>query len=295
MPQITNNVKSVEQFTQQYPGNGGGGVCDVTLVELLDGRAVVIASEQAGNHGMSVTNAAEQIATLVCGRRHLDPRQLVYIEHYPQHADGDPVPSWDIVTFKLRAGDFSFSEPDWRPARRDDFAELGIADPRRWALDVDVLDEADGGGMFWRVTSTPPGTQPGEPPRLVSWFCDRPEAHGADAGNLAHRFLSALYRGRINGPHDLHVGQLVAFAFRPMVMRPEGTERCPLALGRGVVEEIRTEPGLGNPYRVRLDVGSIPVSLRPVGPQIVLGFGREQLADGIVEAVKSPPPLSGGV
>lgn len=44
---------------------------------------MVIATELSDNPGVSVTNFAEGLATLVCRRFSIDPEKLIWIEHYP--------------------------------------------------------------------------------------------------------------------------------------------------------------------------------------------------------------------
>lgn len=47
----------------------------------------VIATELPDNTGMSITNAAEEVAMLVCQFYEIPIAQLVWIEHYPKRAD----------------------------------------------------------------------------------------------------------------------------------------------------------------------------------------------------------------
>lgn len=54
-------------------------------VRIWDGeQTVVVYSEDAENPGMSVTNAAEVIATGVVADFNLDPQRTRWIEHYPE-------------------------------------------------------------------------------------------------------------------------------------------------------------------------------------------------------------------
>ena len=146
----------VRQFQFGYAGlHGRPARCGLELIELVDGRTVVIATELSDNPGVSVTNFAEQLATLVCKMFHIDPTKLVWIEHYP--AECCPVcagsgqsntcnmcrvcggrgtrreaASYDLVTFAVRQvrGEWLLSEPSWRPMTEATWRELGL-EPRQ--------------------------------------------------------------------------------------------------------------------------------------------------------------------
>lgn len=125
-------------------------VCGLELWRLYDGRAVAIVSERAENRGLSVTNGAEWLAAEVCRRYQLEPRRLVWLEHYPaqplprhvrsRYRNAPPPPSlgrqyratWDLATFPLvpvAGGVMIGSPPTWRPATAADFLELGATPP----------------------------------------------------------------------------------------------------------------------------------------------------------------------
>jgi len=70
-------------------GRGIGAKCRVRVSHREDGRAVVIFTELPDNPGMSVTNAAEWIATMLLHRYDLDLENTIWIEHYPdRHPPG---------------------------------------------------------------------------------------------------------------------------------------------------------------------------------------------------------------
>ena len=129
--------------------------CGLEIIELPDGRTVVIATELSDNPGVSVTNFAEELATLVCNGFSIDPNTLVWIEHYP----ADPCPvcagtgkakdgascracrgrgtrreaaSYDLVSFKIQKvrGEWLLSYPAWRPMKEANWRELGL-EPRQ--------------------------------------------------------------------------------------------------------------------------------------------------------------------
>ena len=101
-----------------YPSNfGGDAKCDL---EIIRGgtTTLVICTELNDNPGTSITNFAEGLATLVCqADATIDPRHLIWIEHYPERMAGrwqDPFPeTWDVVTFQERTGRV-FRGPHWR-------------------------------------------------------------------------------------------------------------------------------------------------------------------------------------
>lgn len=268
---IKNNVAGTLQYHLPFKAeNGAASVCGISLVTLKDGRAVATVSELAENKGSSVTNSAEIIAAALCTRHNLPLSHLVIIEHYPEHADGDPVPTWDIVTFKCgRLGaNIEIRDADWRPARHDDFVELGIDDPRRWGFDA---TEIDGGLMFEILDGArryPDGT-----PMLAAWFCDRAEAHGGHAYARARDRLSMLYRkGEPQGP-PFKAGDSVCFRLMPQAMT--GGK---LVVGRGEVEQFNPEPGIRNQWRVTITTTQLPPAIRPAGAVVTLGFSPEQLS-----------------
>jgi hypothetical protein len=82
--------------------------CRVRLYEH-DGQQVVVATEIDGNPGMSVTNAAEDIATQLVTDYGLDIERLVWIEHYC-YPDEDH--KFDLVRFTWEDG--KASDPQWR-------------------------------------------------------------------------------------------------------------------------------------------------------------------------------------
>lgn len=92
-------------------------------------EAVVIATELPDNEGMSITNAAERIASEVISFHRL-PTPLVWVEHYEDGAHGteeDPH-TFDSVTFSsyeiedlgayLGEQRRRIGEPSWKPLDR---------------------------------------------------------------------------------------------------------------------------------------------------------------------------------
>ncbi len=109
-----------------------GGRCRVRIYEPEDASRdshVVILTELRDNPGMSVTNAAEEIAASVLLSFALPTTRTVFIEHYEDGARGTPgdPATFDLLTFSntdpepfLRAGEWrvELGEPSWSPLDR---------------------------------------------------------------------------------------------------------------------------------------------------------------------------------
>jgi hypothetical protein len=108
------------------------GVCAIEAIALPESGIAVIATELKDNPGMSITNAAEYVATAVCKKLRLGPHLLVWIEHYGYPS---PVPkltrTYDRVTFARITPDqeLFFHEPNWSAMKEQDWRALGL-EPR---------------------------------------------------------------------------------------------------------------------------------------------------------------------
>ena len=105
------------------------GACAIEALKLRDGRVTVIATELRDNPGMSITNAAEYVATELCQYLGVDPVHLVWIEHYGYPAPaGFPKRTYDLVTFaRITPGESRFfHEPTWRVMKEADWQSLGL-------------------------------------------------------------------------------------------------------------------------------------------------------------------------
>lgn len=104
--------------------------CALEMLPLRDGRTAVIATEVADNPGTSVTNAFELLATDVCARFTIDPRRLVWIEHYgyPVAACPTEARGFDMVRFTIAPtpDGTCFSNMQWRLMRDTDWRALGL-------------------------------------------------------------------------------------------------------------------------------------------------------------------------
>ena len=83
-------------------------ICDIEIIKNL-----VIVTEMPENEGTSITNMAEHLATQVCQEFDIDPKTLIWIEHYPQRGEWKQYPeSYELVSFNLNT-EGVFSSPRW--------------------------------------------------------------------------------------------------------------------------------------------------------------------------------------
>jgi hypothetical protein len=119
----------IERF--EYEGfHGYPSACTLELIPLDDGRTFVIATETEENHGTSVTNIAEHLATFVCRTFGIEPEKLVWVEHYGYASTAFPERTFDIVTFRplpMSNSALFFAEPHWRVMTDADWHQLGQA------------------------------------------------------------------------------------------------------------------------------------------------------------------------
>jgi hypothetical protein len=108
-------------FAYKVGAGGQGGRCTIeTFIVSATNRqtTVVVVSEHPDNPGMSITNAAEYIATQFAKAVNLDPGRCIWIEHYPAEIYRDfydDLPSYDLITFSWERGrdGWAASAPDW--------------------------------------------------------------------------------------------------------------------------------------------------------------------------------------
>ena len=115
----THHHMNKEQFTLDYRAhNGFPSSCLITVYRDIP---LVIASETGV--GMSVTNAAELIATEVVNRCNLDSTRLLFIEHYPKSQRPKPYgESFDLVTFTWDGT--TARNPAWRNLLNNEFGQI---------------------------------------------------------------------------------------------------------------------------------------------------------------------------
>ncbi|NET55382.1 MAG: hypothetical protein F6K47_04095 [Symploca sp. SIO2E6] len=76
----------------------------------------VIASELPDNPGMSLTNAAEEVAMQVAGHYEIPLGELTWIEHYPEEPNHEE--SFDRVDFSFERG--RLTKPRWKPITKEE-------------------------------------------------------------------------------------------------------------------------------------------------------------------------------
>ena len=119
-----------------------GGRCRVRIFEPDDERDsfVVVLTEPPDNPGMSVTNAAEEIAAAVVLANALPTSRTFFIEHYEDGARGTPS---DPATFDLLA----FSADDPEPVLRAGEWRIELGEPSWQALDRATVEALIGGPL----------------------------------------------------------------------------------------------------------------------------------------------------
>ena len=88
-------------------------ICNLEIIKNL-----VIATELNENEGTSITNMAEHLATLICQEFEIEPKHLIWIEHYPvRPGRSRQLPaSYDLVQFNLDSLG-TFRDPRWTPLK----------------------------------------------------------------------------------------------------------------------------------------------------------------------------------
>jgi hypothetical protein len=105
--------------------------CDLEVIQLRRGEALVVCSERPDNPGTSVTDFAAELATSVCDRRGIAPDLLIWVERQPERngPGGKLLPEfYKLVTFAFEqnGGTWRFVCPRWREMTGDDWCELGL-------------------------------------------------------------------------------------------------------------------------------------------------------------------------
>jgi hypothetical protein len=90
-----------------YKGFGG---CDSHCYIKIFGNRV-LCTEAPDNHGTSVTNIAEGIATEVCRTFDIPMRDLIWFEHYFEDKECNLPERYSIVEFKISNNEFR--NPQW--------------------------------------------------------------------------------------------------------------------------------------------------------------------------------------
>lgn len=116
-----NLVNGVTLTTEQLQG---AAKCRVRV----NGQTV-ISTELHDNSGLSVTNAAGELATQVAAHYEIPPDKLIWIEHYSDESyssrmekPGQEPETFDRVCFTLRGA--QLTDPEWRRITREEAMSL---------------------------------------------------------------------------------------------------------------------------------------------------------------------------
>ncbi len=99
--------------------HGCPSVCRIRVYRGSAGATIIVATELEGeNRGMSITNAAEVLATELERRHCPDPgARMLWVEHYPPREGAGRRPAcrahYALVSF-ARADDGTLHSPHWR-------------------------------------------------------------------------------------------------------------------------------------------------------------------------------------
>lgn len=126
--------------------------CGIRVLWAPTGDLVVIATELPDNPGMSITNAAEEVATTIYqeyGQGQIEPQQMLWIEHYLERVSSTGLipESFDLVTFRWDGR--QFTNPDWRRLGAQELAFLtgGVVTPATTTIHdshLPILDHKPG-------------------------------------------------------------------------------------------------------------------------------------------------------
>lgn len=102
-------VANQPDFFAYKAGNRADGVCLIERIDLPDGRIVVACIQTAGNPGLSITNAVEELCFQVCETFAIPAERLVWLEHYDYDESGE----WNTVAFGQMPPQGPFADPRW--------------------------------------------------------------------------------------------------------------------------------------------------------------------------------------
>ena len=102
-------------FNWIHPRGTFSSRCDLEIFMWGD-RTVVVATEREDDpgSGLSISNGADTLATIVMQKYRLDPDTMTWIEHYPEKKMG-PIyrmgETYDLVRFRFKGN--RFVSPTW--------------------------------------------------------------------------------------------------------------------------------------------------------------------------------------
>lgn len=102
-------VANQPDFFAYKSSNKADGICLIERIDLPDGRIVIVCIQTAGNPGLSITNAVEELCFQICERFELPVDKLVWLQHYDFGIDQ----TWSLVTFEDGPPNSPFVNPKW--------------------------------------------------------------------------------------------------------------------------------------------------------------------------------------
>ncbi len=124
--QTESSIFDLSNFTTPHMTSTENAVCHLRILQNRT-TTIVIATELATNPGMSITNAAEVLASKIVKQFHLDPKNTRFIEHYGQESydyekGRERADTYDVITFTWK--DTTALQPVWRPADAKEMQKL---------------------------------------------------------------------------------------------------------------------------------------------------------------------------
>ena len=107
-----------ESFTHHFKGWGiHDSDCRVHIFSL-DGYFLVLFEDLGNNHGTSVTNASEQLATEIARLKDLDNEKTTWLECYPHYPEGIRY-DLDCINYHYDPVSKKYSQPNWIPIENE--------------------------------------------------------------------------------------------------------------------------------------------------------------------------------
>lgn len=124
--QTESAIFDLSNFTTTQLTSTDSAVCHLRILQDKT-TSIVIATELATNPGMSITNAAEVLASKIIQQFRLDAKTTRFIEHYGQESyDSEEgrkrADTFDEVTFSWKGT--VATQPKWKPADAQEMKNL---------------------------------------------------------------------------------------------------------------------------------------------------------------------------
>ena len=124
--QTESAIFDLSNFATPQMTSTENAVCHLRIIQNRT-ATFVIATELATNPGMSITNAAEVLASKIAKQFHLNPKTTRFIEHYGQESydyeEGRKrADTYDEVTFTWNGT--GATHPVWKPAEAKEIQQL---------------------------------------------------------------------------------------------------------------------------------------------------------------------------